>query len=496
MQEHIRALIVIVFLAAIGFYAAKKVVQQDVPSNSFNRWRNIWFLITFSAFFANNFWVFLILTAFFIIFLTNNEKNKIALYLILLFIVPPLTGVVSGMGMVNYLFNMSYPRLIALVVLLPAALAIAQKNDFRFSKIWTDKLVMLYMLLLIVLEYRDTTITDTLRKAFYIFTDVFLPYYVMSRGVKDLSQMRTALCAFVTSAIVVAIIAVFESLKHWILYHTLSNVLGVNTSMGSYIGRSGELRAIASLSHPIVLGYFMTVAFGMYCYLSTSIKNVNIKRLGFVIIILGLLAPLSRGPWVGAAALLVVFILQGTMAFKRLGVLILAAMITLPILALLPNGQKFIDLIPYVGHAEKGNIEYRELLFKNSVITIAKNPLFGSSNYLDTPEMQELVQGQGIIDIVNSYLRITLEIGYVGLSLFVGTFLSVIFAVRRQMKFVNGKKSELHILGASFVAILIAIMLILATTSSIGVITNVYWCVLGLAIAYTRIVKNQLTLTS
>ena len=138
------------------------------------------------------------------------------------------------------------------------------------------------------------------------------------------------------------------------------------------------------------------------------------------------------------------------------------------ILAITPSGGKFIDLLPFIGKTEKYNIDYREQLFHNSLVVIARNPLFGSIDYLNEPEMLELKQGEGIIDVVNTYVGITLERGYLGLLLFVSIFASVIFAIRKSMKSITDKRDELHILGRSLVAVLLTIMFIISTTSSIA----------------------------
>ena len=493
MQEHIRALIVIIFLSSIGFALAKKIVQQDVLATDFNRWRNVWFAVTITAFLSQNFWLYLLFSGFLILLLTKQIQNKMALFFILLFVIPPIGNKIPGFGLVNYIITLTHPRFIELIILLPAALVIFRNNNFKFTKIWADKLLLIYILLLIALELRDTTLTDALRKSFYIFIDVFLPYYVASRSIKDLSQMKTVLSAFVTSAAVFSLIAVFESVKHWILYNALGDALGTGDSMSNYLSRSGEIRAVATLSHPIVLGYFMTIAFGFYLFLSNSIQNTTVKRMGFLLIILGLLAPLSRGPWVGAAVLIVAYVMQGPMAIKKLSSLFIAAIISFSILAALPGGQKYINLIPFVGESEKGNITYREQLFENSMIVINRNPLFGSSNYLETPEMLEMKQGGGIIDIVNTYLRVTLEAGYVGLSLFVGIFVTVIWGVRKNMKLIKDQKNQLHILGRCLVAVLCSIMITIATTSSIATVPIIYWSVLGLGAAYTQIIKKNLS---
>ena len=235
----------------------------------------------------------------------------------------------------------------------------------------------------------------------------------------------------------------------------------------------------------------MTIAFGFYLFLSNSIQNTTVKRTGFLLIILGLLAPLSRGPWIGAAVLIVAYVLQGPMAIKKLSTLFMAGIISFSILAVLPGGQKFINLIPFVGETEKGNITYREQLFENSMIVIKRNPLFGSSNYLETPEMLEMMQGGGIIDIVNSYLQVALEAGYVGLTLFIGIFVTVIWGVRKNMQLIKDQKNQLHILGRCLVAVLFAIMITIATTSSIATVPIIYWSVLGLGVAYTQIVRQN-----
>jgi O-antigen ligase len=491
MPEHIRALFVIFFLAIFGFAFAKKLLHSEVPSKDFNKWRNVWLAVTLVAFVAHDFWIYIVVSSFFILFMTIHAQNKIALFFILLFAIPPIGKAVPGLGLVNYLITLTHPRFIEIVILLPAAIAISHSNKFKFTKIWTDKFLLLYMVLMIALELRDTSLTDTLRKCLYLFIDIFLPYYVASRGIKNNAQMKIAMSAFITSAIVFALIAVFESIKHWVLYSSLGDALGTGDTMSNYLARSGGLRAVATLSHPIVLGYFMTIALGFYLFISDSIQNTTFKRIGYLIIILGLLAPLSRGPWVGAMALVAVFISQGPAAFKKLTMLFLAAIVAFPIMVALPGGQKYIDLIPFVGETEKGNITYRQQLFNNSMIVIQKNPLFGSSNYLETPEMLEMKQGGGIIDIVNSYLRVTLETGYVGLGLFIGVFMSVILSIRSSIKLVKDKKNPLHTLGRCLLAVIFSIMVTIATTSSIATVPIIYWTMLGLGVAYTQMVKQS-----
>ena len=122
MQEHIRALIVIIILSSIGFDLANKIVQQDVFATDFNRWRNIWFAVTITAFLSQNFWLYLLFSGFLILLLTKRIQNKMALFFILLFVIPPIGNTIPGLGLVNYIITLTHPRFIALIILLPAAL--------------------------------------------------------------------------------------------------------------------------------------------------------------------------------------------------------------------------------------------------------------------------------------------------------------------------------------------------------------------------------------
>jgi O-antigen ligase len=104
--------------------------------------------------------------------------------------------------------------------------------------------------------------------------------------------------------------------------------------------------------------------------------------------------------------------------------------------------------------------------------------------------MQEMIQGQGIIDIVNTYLQISLNYGLVGLGLFAGFFLAVLSGLHQCKKIISDKTSELYLLGRSLIATLTAVLVIIFTVSSIVTIPVIYWSLAGLGVAYISIVKR------
>ena len=492
MPESLRVLIVIIVLTTIFFAFAHRSVCAILNTADFTRRRNLWFALTLSAFLAYNFWLYTLIAIPLLVFANRHETNPPALFFFVLLAIPVAEISIPGMGLINYLFSLSHTRLLALFILLPAFLALQQRGDSSsFGSNWPDKTLAAYLILTAILSLRETSLTDSLRQVLYLFIDIFLPYYVISRTLKNLYAFRDALLSLVLAIMVLALLGIFESYKHWLLYQSLNETLELGSEITILI-REGTLRATTSAGQTIVLGYLMVVGIGLFLYFQRSIEQRLIHILGMLLLFVGLVATLSRGPWIGVAVLSIVFIATGRHAARRLISLALAALIALPLLTLLPGTERVINLLPFIGSTERGNIEYREKLITNSISVIQRNPWFGSDDYLETPEMEAMRQGQGIVDIVNTYIAVALKTGFVGLSLFLAFFLLTLMGIYRAMCLIPDNDSEIRLLGRILLSTLVAILVIIATVSSITFIPIVYWSVAGLGVAYIEMVQKTL----
>lgn len=485
MPEHIRALIVILSIVIVVFFYEKKAIAPLLPPNEFSRWRNAWFAITLFAFLSQDFWVFIVFSAAYLLYITKSEQNKFALYFTLLLAIP------SFSARIPMLFDISYKRLLALIILLPFFISFKGSPGVpRFGRPLAEKLFLAFIVLNAFLLLRLFTFTDSLRYALYSFLEIFLPFYVASRAIKDFDQLKKVMIALVMACMVVGAIAIFEYTRSWLLYNSLQNALNVEWDMGGYLGRADSLRAVASFDHSIILGLVMAVGLGFYLFLAQSITSSTLRLIGFGLLMGGLFASLSRGPWVGAAVLFLVFIAFGKKIVRRLALVAIAVIFALPILNMIPGGDKIIDLIPFVGEVDKENIEYREKLIDRSILIVQRNPFFGVADPRTEPEMADMVQGQGIVDIVNSYLGIALGSGLIGLSLFLGFFTLVLLGLIKKMKSMPDKNSEEYLCGRSLLATMIAVLVIIFTVSGIGIIPTVYWLLAGLIFSYIRIANR------
>ena len=318
MPEHIRALVVILILAGLVFSFTSRLTIGIVSAADTSRRRNLWIGMTLVAFLSHSFWLYALVFCVTTYIVSQREDNRSALFLSLLFIVPNNSVQIPGLGAINYLFELNHVRLLILVVLAPMFFTLIQRsNTPRIGHFWPDRCLLAFLLLATILQLRATTLTDAMRQGFYFFVDVFLPYYVLSRTLRDLDGFRNALWGFVIAAMILAAIGFFEVSRHWLLYRSVLDALGLTSGYTGYLGRAGLLRASASTGHPIALGYVMVVAIAFYSYLKDDVRSRLNRRIGGLILAVGLIAPLSRGPWVGAMASLVTFIWTGPHAFRQ-----------------------------------------------------------------------------------------------------------------------------------------------------------------------------------
>ncbi|MCV0440670.1 MAG: O-antigen ligase family protein [Hydrogenophaga sp.] len=493
MPEHIRALVVVlVFSIGVFTIARRAVVQQLVPEATYRRWRNLWLLATLVLFLSHNIWLCLLLLAAMLMINRRQEAHVMGLYFVMLFVAPPISVTIPGFGIIDHFWVLNHYRLLALTLLLPTALSLARLNTtLRLGSTRVDWMVLGYLFLVSLLSFRDTSFTSGLRAVFSLWIDVFLLYYVASRSIRDMNGLRHAMTGYVLGAMVLSLVAVFEAVRGWQLYLAVKDALGLEGNLfGLYLFRSGLLRPAGTAGQSIILGYAVLVALGFFLYLKESLHRPLHRWLGLFLLGAGILASLSRGPWLAAAFLMLVYVMLGPRPVGSLMKLTYVSLFAVLIVGQLPYGQKLIDLLPVIGSQEQFNVEYRADLLTNALPVIGRNLWFGSTDYLQAPELQVMIQGEGIIDIVNSYVGVALSFGVIGLFLFVGAFVSAFAQLLRGRRLARRVDPDAFMLGRALGATLAAIMLIIYTLSSIFAIPFVYWAFIGLCVAYASVMKT------
>lgn len=489
-MESLRAFIIVVVFASIVFHFCRKVLKNDFDMVQFKHFRTIWFTVLTIAFFANNYWLYTVVAGFYVYQMSKRE-HKLSLYFLLLFIVPPMGQDLPGLGIMDHFFSLDHPRLLALVLLLPFFVSARSTNLIPLGKLHSDKLLILFIILATFLEIRGTTFTDALRRGFStFFLDMFLPYYFASRVVKSMDDIKRAFTILTIVTFIAALIGLFEWVKHWSMFFALPDMLGAHR-FGGYMSRGGSMRAVSSLGHPIVFGLILAASLGAFLVVSNSVKNKRFHKAGMFTILAALFASGSRGPWLGAVFFGSIFSLTGDKPAKRVVYLLATLMLVIGALAVIPGAEKYYNMLPFLGTTEAENVEYRQRLFTNSMIVIGHYPFFGSVTFMETPEMQAMIQGEGIIDIVNTYIGMALNYGYVGAGLFISTFLSIVYAIYANMKRMRDKNGETYYIGRCVLASLISILFTITTVSYILVVPSFNFAIAGIGAAYAEIVRRE-----
>jgi hypothetical protein len=495
MPGHLKALIVVVGLAVPIFLLMRPLLlSAGYDASTYRRHTLAWFLITFVVFLSHNFWLFSFLVAFFMYSLGKRENNPLALYFIALFAAPHFTMTLPGIGPIQNIFDVTHIRTLNLSVLLPFAVLLRKdiQRQKRKIPIYLDLPLMLFLALCIGKFLAVGSPTQTLRLTFNLLVDIALPYYVASRGLRSLPQFREVAAAAALAITATASIAIFESGKHWLLYEALRNPLGIEGHQ-VYRTRSagGPLRAVTVTAYPIVLGYVIMFGLGFFAFVTSFVKHRKAAMLTWLLLLGGLIASLSRGPWIGAAAMAMVIIFLGPARSKGLVLGGLTAGISLLVLSATPSGRMILELLPFVGTAETGTADYRARLWDVSMLVFWQNPLLGDLHFMENPILEQMRQGEGIIDIVNSFLQVALPYGFVGIALFSSALLFPTYAAWRARRALPATSVAAERLGRTLIALMAGVLVTIGTASGIGVISTLYWILAGLLVSFSQMVMES-----
>lgn len=493
-----KALVVVLIVASFVFIVAKPLFCKFMAPRDYAIRRNLWLGVTLAAFLIANFWLYLLVAAALIWFAARRDSNPVALYMVLLLALPPMGMDIPTFGIVKQVMFMSHLRFLSLVLLLPLALGFFRREPLSAGGAWggerggsailpADVLILLYALLQVVLLMPSESVTATGKRMLTIGVDMLLPYYVLSRACRTRESFREVIAAFVLAALVLVPLGVFETFKGWLLYAGLEDHWGTNPYLG-YLRRGDFLRAQVNSGHSIVLGFSFAVAFGFWLSLQTRVASAAWRWGVLLSLLTGLLVTFARGPWVGAAVVWIVFLLLGPDARRRsakaIGLLFVAGLAVL----VSPWGGTIVDNLPFIGSVGSGTVDYRVKLAETAWMLILQNPIFGSRYFL--AYMEDLRQGQGIIDLVNAFATIALSYGLVGLALFVGFFSTVVVRCFKSVRQLATLDPDFSLAGGALVAILVSALVMLFTVNMYMSIGPLTWALAGAGVAYSQLAQG------
>ena len=495
MSSSIKALIVVLFISAVIFRFAKPVALSFSNEADFARRRKVWYALTIVGFLSPSFWLFALAAAALLMWAGRKDTNPVALYVLLLHVVPPIGVNIPVVG-INRLFSLDMYRLLSLFVLVPVAWKLRKSTqDATISRLRSmDVLLILYgavqTLFYISPDTADAaslhdSFTNEIRRGLLFFLDAYLVYYVIGRTCASRRAVVEVLAYFCLAGSIMAALAIFENVRHWLLFEAVGLQWGGDLTP-QFMERNGVVRAAVSAGHSLALGYLFAIALGFWLYLQGHVASVWLRRGVTMLFAGGLLAAYSRGPWVGAILICFAYVALGLRALPRLFKAAFTAALLALVLIASPLGNRITQVIPFMGGTvDDYNIDYRHRLASRSWDIIRENPWWGDSDAYS--KLHDLRQGVGVIDFVNSYAEVAVFYGLTGLFFFVGFMLVGFGKTVRAARALRGIDPDLAGLGAAVAACILGTFLMIYTSSFVLAYEKVYYVLAGLAAAYVRV---------
>lgn len=283
----------------------------------------------------------------------------------------------------------------------------------------------------VVSHARGTSITNYSRELIQTLLEVILPIVSMAILVHRTKDFRFFSTYVIATGMFMALTAAFEAMQSWNIYRSIYEHVGLEPVWFATIWRGGFMRATGPVFDATSMGIIITI-FLLFVWCSRGvIKSTGWTFAITLILFLGIYFTQSRNPIIGTGIGISVWL--AVKFGKKLGSMILYGAIGIAVAAIVviisaERPSKVASNLP------ESTLEYRVRLFDRGVDEFLRHPIVGQSKPAVDARMEDLRQGEKIIDYVNSYLYVGLLSGIIGLTIFVGLFITLPAHVFNKLK--------------------------------------------------------------
>ena len=322
-----------------------------------------------------------------------------------------------------------------------------------------DALVLILGLVFSVGMARFDSPSILLRDILAELINLGIPYWILRHGVRSREELRILIAGLAVPGAMVSVIALYEAHAGWAVFDGIESRFAGAYLARSAVVRGGTLRAAVTLDTAITCGLFLLLA---------TLATVSSRRFfrspavwigTVVLLLLGTLSSQSRGALLGLGVGVVIMLAARRHFFWALLAAATGGVGLLGLKTLSHSSGRLGALVDPHG----GTADYRQTLLRRGLQEGRKHPWLGTSGDQLADHLRDIVQGEQIIDFVNSYLHIFLLSGLVGLGACV---LAILFIYRNLILVtVRSHLSELQMGSGFFIGGFSAMVLSLATIS-------------------------------
>ncbi len=319
-MSNLKELAVVLGISAIAFLFLKPFALRFTAEPDFNRRRNLWLFLTCLGFLAPNIWLLPVGGRAPDAGRSAQGFNPVALYLVLLHVIPPVSVPIPFPG-INTLFDINNYRVLSLCILVPTIWRLGTVTAAREVRRLQgmDVLLLAYGVLQTVLYVRpdmptafllNDSVTNQLRRLFLFMIDIYALYYAVSRSCSSKTKIVDAMAAFCMICLrdgtrgglrVLAKLAVVSGNGAAPQPRGFRDAAGVSAA-GGCANAHRPLRGTRWR-----WATCLAVAFGFWIYLQPHIHSA-LRRVAIAIVPMGgpVVRPIHGVPWLGAVAIYLV----------------------------------------------------------------------------------------------------------------------------------------------------------------------------------------------
>ena len=406
--------VMVLFLA--GYYPAYRAVRRPLQKLMGPRYIAAYALTIGAGFFAPNIWLYYFVVTAAFVATVSDRQDALVRYVVMIALLPAVSSVVLVGSFYAGTFQGTTPLSIGMLIataIKPNRGKVPPVRGWRAE----DMAVLTIFLIFTVGATRFASFTSLLRQMLMGGTDYLLPYYLVRRNLRSPEDLRLLLGGVAISAASLAVIGIYEAKMSWPLFDAIQSRLSMVYGLSAFtIRRGNSLRAMASFNSPLILAYFLMLALVAWTCSRDLFRNQLVWKGGIALIGIAIVAPQSRGIFVALIPAMMV-LLATRRRFAAAAGLLAASGIGGAVLFVLQHSSSAVAA--FVGGKQEGKFyDYRGLLLHRGMQEGQKHPVLGQSMEKVIASLQDITQGDHIVDMVNSYLTMFLVSGLVGLGAF------------------------------------------------------------------------------
>lgn len=424
-----------------------------------------------------------------LVFLTPKSiDDRAAFYLAALLAVPDAIAAPIPFPGLNYLIVLGFSMLAFLILLAPALVLRPKPYAAKFAPA-AGGLLIVMTILFALLEFRVTNLTNGLRAGLELFLVYALPFMALIRLIRTRGDVERIFSTLVFIALIFFFAALISQATRWNFYTYVTNRFGFSEFADF---RHGWLRVAVTLN-TVLAGFIMTLGL-------LSVEYFRAQRvLGFLsawmlraMCVVTAFFTYSRGAWLSMAVAYATYFL-----FARMPRAVRAPIVLFGVFIALPLAGNIATTGDLNSIDEFGSFEYRQELLRTSLAYIRMHPIFGDPNFRESGFFDHLYQGQGIIDVVNTYINVALRYGLVGLAFFAGVFGASIAGLLKVGAFMPKRdRSDLEQQRAVLLAANAGYLAVIATTSAVSLVTHVGTLLIAVSVAFVAATRAEISQTA